>query len=132
MGREGSRARGQNQAAAAGGDTTPRWPAGTAARPIPVTLSDRVPPRRAATGRRTASPLPAWPCIIAGMVTVLIVLLAVAMGGVLLVLLVGVGAMARGGDFNRRNANKLMRWRVVLQLVAVVLFLLLVLALQKS
>jgi hypothetical protein len=66
------------------------------------------------------------------MVTTLIVLLALAMGGVLLVLLVGVGAMARGGDFNRRNANKLMRWRVILQLVAVVLFLLLVLALQKG
>ena len=66
------------------------------------------------------------------MVTTLIILLALAMGGVLLVLLVGVGAMARGGDFNRRNANKLMRWRVILQLVAVVLFLLLVLALQKG
>lgn len=62
------------------------------------------------------------------MVTALAILLAIAMAGVLLVLFVGIGTMARGGDFNRRHSNRLMRLRVVLQLAAVVLFLLLVLA----
>ena len=62
------------------------------------------------------------------MVTVLAILLAITMAGVLLVLFVGIGAMARGGDFNRRHSNRLMRLRVALQLAAVVLFLLLVLA----
>jgi hypothetical protein len=65
------------------------------------------------------------------MVTVLAILLAITMAGVLLVLFVGIGAMARGGDFNRRHSNRLMRLRVVLQLAAVVLFLLLVLATQS-
>lgn len=57
---------------------------------------------------------------------VLSVLLAVALAAVLLVLVVGVLAMARGGEFNRKYANKLMRLRVLLQGVAVVLFLLFV------
>jgi hypothetical protein len=62
------------------------------------------------------------------MSNVLVILLAVAMAAVLLVLFVGIGAMARGGEFNRRHGNRLMRLRVVLQLVAIVLFVLLVLA----
>lgn len=64
------------------------------------------------------------------MVTTLAILLAITMAGVLLVLFVGIGAMARGGEFNRRHSNRLMRMRVILQLAAVGLFLLLVLALQ--
>ena len=40
--------------------------------------------------------------------------------------------MARGGEFNRRNSNKLMRWRIVLQSIALVLFAILMLALGKS
>jgi hypothetical protein len=57
---------------------------------------------------------------------VLSILLAVALAAVLLVLIFGVIAMARGGEFNSKYANKLMRLRVVLQAVAVVLFLLFV------
>lgn len=56
------------------------------------------------------------------------ILLAAAMAGVLLVLFVGIGAMARGGEFNRRYGNRLMRLRVVLQAVAILLFILLILA----
>jgi threonine/homoserine/homoserine lactone efflux protein len=41
------------------------------------------------------------------------------------VLLVGVVSMVRGGDFNRRNSNKLMRWRVILQGVTLMLLALL-------
>jgi len=48
-------------------------------------------------------------------------LIVVALAAVVIVLLTGVAGMARGGDFNRRYGNKLMRLRVVLQGVAVVL-----------
>lgn len=39
------------------------------------------------------------------------------------VLLFGVLTMARGGDFNRRYSNKLMRLRILLQAIAVVLIM---------
>jgi hypothetical protein len=39
-------------------------------------------------------------------------------------LLVGVGAMGKGGDFNKRHANTLMRLRVILQGLAVVCLIL--------
>lgn len=45
---------------------------------------------------------------------------------VLGVLLFGIGTFAKGGEFNRRNANKIMRWRLLLQAIAVVLIVLLV------
>ena len=40
---------------------------------------------------------------------------------VLVILMVGVGGFAKGGDFNRKHANRLMRWRIIAQFVAVVL-----------
>jgi predicted membrane protein len=43
-----------------------------------------------------------------------------ALGAVLLTLGAGVYALFRGGDFGRSYSNKLMRLRVVLQLVAVI------------
>lgn len=52
------------------------------------------------------------------------ILAAIAMLAVLTVLLAGVVVMARGGEFNRRWGNVLMRWRVLLQLVAIVLIVL--------
>jgi hypothetical protein len=57
------------------------------------------------------------------MTTVLIILVAAAMLATLGVLLAGVVGLARGDDPARGNV--LMRWRVVLQAVALVLFLLL-------
>ena len=36
------------------------------------------------------------------------------------ILAFGVGTFARGGDFNRRNGNRIMRWRLIAQFVAVV------------
>ncbi|MDR3518605.1 MAG: twin transmembrane helix small protein [Azospirillaceae bacterium] len=42
-------------------------------------------------------------------------LMIIAMAGVVGVLLMGLLAMARGGSFNARHGNRLMRWRVVLQ-----------------
>lgn len=47
---------------------------------------------------------------------------------VLAVLGTGVVAMLRGGDFNRKYGNRLMRLRVLLQFVAVILILLAMLA----
>ena len=46
---------------------------------------------------------------------VLPVLLIIAMVATVVVLLVGVFAMAKSGEFNRRHGNKLMRARVAFQ-----------------
>ncbi len=42
---------------------------------------------------------------------------------VLGILLLGVGSFGKGGEFNRKNANKIMRWRIGAQFVAVLLIL---------
>jgi hypothetical protein len=57
---------------------------------------------------------------------VILILLAIILAAVVIVLLTGVVGMARGGDFNARYGNKLMRLRVLLQGLAIVLFILLV------
>ncbi|MGY8957360.1 MAG: twin transmembrane helix small protein [Alphaproteobacteria bacterium] len=57
---------------------------------------------------------------------ILPILLAVSLAAVMLVLIVGVIAMARGGEFNRKYGQKMMRWRVGLQALAVGLILLFV------
>jgi len=49
-------------------------------------------------------------------------LVGIAMAAVLAVLIVGVASMFRGGEFNRKHANKLMRLRVLLQALALLLF----------
>jgi hypothetical protein len=48
-------------------------------------------------------------------------LVAVACLAVLVILMVGVGGFARGGEFNRKHSNRIMRLRVIAQLVAVIL-----------
>ncbi|MEO0861351.1 MAG: twin transmembrane helix small protein [Pseudomonadota bacterium] len=40
---------------------------------------------------------------------------------VLVILLIGVGGFAKGGDFNRKHANRIMRLRLLAQFVAVIL-----------
>lgn len=50
-------------------------------------------------------------------------LIIAAVIGTALVLLVGVLTMARGGDFNRKYGNKLMRLRILMQALAVVLIM---------
>jgi hypothetical protein len=37
------------------------------------------------------------------------------------ILLLGIGSFARGGEFNRRNANRFMRWRLYAQFIVVIL-----------
>lgn len=43
---------------------------------------------------------------------------------VLVVLMTGIGGFAKGGDFNRKHANRIMRYRIIAQAVAVGLILL--------
>ncbi len=47
--------------------------------------------------------------------TALSVLIVIGLGATLAVLGVGVVAMFRGGEFNRRYGNKLMRARIIVQ-----------------
>lgn len=53
-------------------------------------------------------------------------IVALAMLVVLGILLTGIGGFARGGEFNRKHANRIMRYRIVAQAVAVALILLFV------
>ncbi len=57
----------------------------------------------------------------AAMIAILNALVAIALAGTLLVLFAGVFAMARGGAFNRKWGNKLMRARIAMQALAVML-----------
>lgn len=51
---------------------------------------------------------------------------ALACVAVLIILMVGVGGFARGGEFNRKHANRIMRYRIAAQAVAIALILLFV------
>ena len=42
---------------------------------------------------------------------------------VLVILLFGIGTFAKGGEFNRKHASRIMRYRLVAQAVAVALIL---------
>jgi hypothetical protein len=53
-------------------------------------------------------------------------IVAFACIAVLVILLIGIGGFAKGGDFNRKHANRIMRYRIVAQAVAVALILLFV------
>ncbi|QBY02314.1 twin transmembrane helix small protein [Rhodophyticola sp. CCM32] len=53
----------------------------------------------------------------------LFIIVALACFGVLVILLMGVNSFRIGGEYNRRNANKFMRWRLLAQFVAVLLIL---------
>jgi hypothetical protein len=54
----------------------------------------------------------------------LFILIVLVMASVVGVLMFGIGSFAKGGDFNRKYANKAMRWRIIAQFVAVMLILL--------
>lgn len=46
-------------------------------------------------------------------------LVVVAVLAVIIVLMVGLGSFAKGGDFNRRNSNRIMRLRIIMQAIAI-------------
>ncbi len=48
-------------------------------------------------------------------------LVTIAVLAVAVILLMGIGTFGKGGEFNRKHANKIMRWRIGAQAVAVVL-----------
>lgn len=56
----------------------------------------------------------------------LFILIVLAIGGVVLVLVTGLGGFAKGGAFNFKYSNKLMQLRILGQFVAVLLILLFV------
>lgn len=47
-----------------------------------------------------------------------------ALASVAGILVWGLVTMTRGGDYNRNNSNKIMRYRVILQAVALLIFIL--------
>jgi hypothetical protein len=51
----------------------------------------------------------------------LFILAAAAALAVLVILMIGIGGFAKGGEFNRRHANRLMRYRIAAQAAAVLL-----------
>ncbi|SPF77728.1 twin transmembrane helix small protein [Pseudoprimorskyibacter insulae] len=50
-------------------------------------------------------------------------IVAAAMLFVVAILIFGVGSFAKGGEFNKKYANKAMRWRIGAQFIAIVLIL---------
>lgn len=54
------------------------------------------------------------------------ILAAIACLAVVVILAFGLGGFAGGGAFNRKNSNKLMRYRIAAQFVAVVFIVLFV------
>lgn len=40
---------------------------------------------------------------------------------VLVILMIGIGGFAKGGEFSRKHSNRLMRYRIIAQAVAVLL-----------
>ena len=56
----------------------------------------------------------------------LFILIIISMGVVLIILMVGIGGFGKGGEFNRKYANKIMRLRILAQFLAVAIILLFV------
>lgn len=56
----------------------------------------------------------------------LFIVAAIATLAVAAILLLGIGSFGRGGEYNRKHANKIMRWRIIAQFIAVLLILLFV------
>lgn len=50
----------------------------------------------------------------------------IAMAVVAIIMLIGIGGFGKGGNFNRKYANKIMRLRIIAQFIAVLLILLFV------
>ena len=53
----------------------------------------------------------------------LFIIVVIAVFVVLAILMVGIGGFAKGGDFNRKHANRIMRYRIYAQAFAVVLII---------
>ena len=56
----------------------------------------------------------------------LFLVVALAVLVVTAILATGIGGFARGGEWNRKHGNRMMRWRLIAQAVAVALIMLFV------
>lgn len=56
----------------------------------------------------------------------LFVLVVISVLAVLVILAIGIGGFAKGGEFNKRHSNRMMRYRIAAQAIAVVLIVLFV------
>ncbi|MEL6170055.1 MAG: twin transmembrane helix small protein [Pseudomonadota bacterium] len=54
----------------------------------------------------------------------LFIIAALAAFAVLIILAVGIGGFAKGGAFNAKHGNRMMRWRLIAQALAVALIML--------
>jgi hypothetical protein len=59
-------------------------------------------------------------------------LIVVAILAVVVVLMIGLGSFTKGGEFNRKYSNKLMRLRIIGQAIAIVLILIFVFLRQSG
>ncbi|MGP9804788.1 twin transmembrane helix small protein [Paracoccus sp. NSM] len=50
----------------------------------------------------------------------------ISIGVVMAILLTGIGGFAKGGEFNRKHGNRMMRWRLYAQAAAIAVLLLFV------
>jgi NADH:ubiquinone oxidoreductase subunit 6 (subunit J) len=57
---------------------------------------------------------------------ILPVIMVLFMAGALVVVIIGVVAMAANGKLNKRHSNKLMRFRILLQAIALAFFVIIV------
>ena len=53
----------------------------------------------------------------------LFILVVLSMAAVAVILIIGIGGFGRGGEFNRKYANKLMQLRIAAQFVDVLIIL---------
>ena len=56
----------------------------------------------------------------------LLLVVALSVLVVMVILAVGIGGFARGGEWNRRNGNRMMRWRLIAQAVALIIILIVI------
>ena len=56
----------------------------------------------------------------------LFIVVVLSMAAVAIILMIGIGGFGRGGEFNRKYANKIMRLRILLQAIAILLIILFV------
>lgn len=57
------------------------------------------------------------------MSSIFLILVIVTCLIVLIILMFGIGSFAKGDNFGRKYSNKLMRWRIIAQAVAVLLII---------
>lgn len=56
----------------------------------------------------------------------LFLVMVISIGVVVAILMTGIGGFARGGEFNRKHGNRMMRWRLYAQAAAIAIMLLFV------